>query len=428
MNQSKKSFTLFLVIWIVQLLSKIGSGLSAFALGVYLFQKTGSTAAYSFLLLCAFLPSVLLAPVGGVIADRKDRKLLMVIGDCGAALGILLVILMLLLTPDTRWPIYLGVALSSVFTALHSPAFKAAVTDLLNEQAYAKASGLIQLAEASRHLLAPVIAGFLLTWFNLPLVLAIDVLTFIVAALTVFLLRKTVMSPKVAVPHTSFWQDFTEGVRYIAKSAMIFQLLCLTTIVTFLVGILQSLFAPLILSFTTATTLGTVQSIAASGMLVSSLLIGLFSKTANQRKIISYSLFAAGLFYLLIGIRANTVVITTAAFGFFCTLPFVNTSLEVLFRQNIANEVQGRVWSLISLISQGGMLVAFGMVGVLADRVFNPLLTDNGRLAATIGKIIGTGAARGCGLMVIISGCLLALYALVMTKQDRGAEKIVAAP
>ncbi len=77
MNRSQKAFSLFFIIWIGQLLSRIGSGISAFALGIYLFQQTGSTSAYSFLLLCAFLPSVLFAPLGGVIADRNDRKLMM---------------------------------------------------------------------------------------------------------------------------------------------------------------------------------------------------------------------------------------------------------------------------------------------------------------------------------------------------------------
>lgn len=412
----------FLIIWIVQLLSKIGSGISAFALGVYLFQQTGSTSAYSFLLLCAFLPSVLLAPIGGVIADRNDRKLLMVIGDFGAAAGILLVIAMLMILPNLRWPIYLGVALSSIFAALHSPAFKAAVTDLLSEQEYAKASGLIQLAEASRHLLAPVVAGFLLKWFPLTLALVIDVLTFVAAASTVLFIRKTAVPPRIAASSASFREDFEEGARYLAQNSLIVRLLCLTTVVTFLTGILQTLFAPLILSFADAATLGAMQSIAASGMLISSLLIGMFSKTANQRKMLSYALVVAGLFYMLIGLRANAVFMTVMGFGFFCTLPFVNTSLEVLFRQNIANEVQGRVWALISLISQLGMLFAFGVAGVLADHVFNPLLTEHGALAGTLGKFLGVGAARGSGLMVIIGGFLLAFYALLTIQPERVSE------
>jgi hypothetical protein len=152
----------------------------------------------------------------------------------------------------------------------------------------------------------------------------------------------------------------------------------------------------------------------------------MLSKSEHQDKVLLWSLGAAGLFYLLIGTSTNTVLFTATAFCFFLTLPFVNTSLEVSFRQNIANEMQGRIWSLISLISQTGMLVALSIAGVLADHLFNPLLTDNGRLAKTVGSIIGTGSARGSGLMVIISGFFLVLFSLYTAKKGWDAKsKIV---
>ena len=422
MNHSQKPFTLFFIIWTGQFLSRIGSGISAFALGIYLFQQTGSTSTYSFLLLCAFLPSVLLEPVGGVIADRKDRKLMMVVGDLSSSFGILFIIVMFLLYPDKQWPIYLGIAMSSLGVALHSPAFKASVTDLLDEKAYSKAGGLIQLAEASRYLVSPVIAGFLLTQFSLPIVLIIDLMTFVVGAMTVILIRYKTIPHCHEGEKEGFRKDFTDGIRYIVRNETIFHLLYLTTVVTFLTGILQALLVPIVLSFTDAAMLGTVKSIAASGMLVSSLSIGMLSKSDHHYKVLSLSLGVAGLSYLLIGTSTNTVLFTATAFCFFLTLPFVNTSLEVLFRQNIANEMQGRIWSLISLISQIGMLVALSIAGVLADHLFNPLLTDNGRLAETVGRIIGTGSARGSGLMVIISGFFLVLSSLYTAKRENDSK------
>jgi MFS family permease len=419
MRLPQNSFSLFLVIWSGQLLSRLGSGISAFTLGVYLFQKTSSTSAYSFLLLCAFLPSVLLAPLGGVIADRKDRKLMMILGDIGSSLGILFTILMLQIIPDRDWPIYLGVAISSIFVALHSPAFKASVTDLVDEKAYSKASGLIQLAEASRYLLAPVIAAFLIARVSLPTVLVIDVLTFIGAAMTVVFIRKSAIQHIETVIKAGFSEDLKAGIRYIIGNKIVFHLLCLTTIVTFFAGILQSLFTPMVLSFADAATLGNVQSFGASGMLLSSLIIGCRSKTFDPKKVFGFSLFAAGIFYLLIGVNTNMALITLAFFCFLFTLPFVNTSLEILFRKNISNELQGRVWSLISLVSQVGMLIAFGIAGILTDHLFNPLLTDSGRLADNVGRLIGTGVARGSGFLIIISGCILLIFALYAKYEGR---------
>ena len=410
MERCGRSFRVFLVIWSGQLLSRVGSGISAFALGVHLYQKTGSCSSYSLLLLAACLPSVLLAPVGGVIADRRDRKLMMAVGDLGSSLGILFVIVMLLSYPDQEWPIYLGVTLSSLFIALHSPAFKASVTDLVEEKAYAKASGLIQLAEASRHLLAPVIAAFLLQRLSLPLVLVIDVATFVAAALTVVVIRKEALPRQDK--EGEFWKELQAGARYLAGNRVVLQLLGITVVLTFLTGMLQALFTPMVLSFADSATLGAIQSIAAFGMLASSACIGLTSGTCTQGKPLTVSLFAAGLSYLLIGTSTDALAMTGTVFCFFVTLPFVNASLEVLFRRRIDQEMQGRAWSLISLISQSGMLMAFAVAGVLADRFFNPLLTQDGCLSDSLGRGIGAGTARGGWLMVMIGGAALLLHTL----------------
>lgn len=417
MDASNNSFRLFLIIWIGQLLSKIGCGISAFALGIYAFQQTGSIFTYSSFLLCAFLPSILLTPIGGVIADRVDRKLLMFFGDLGASFGVFFIIVMYLAYPDKHWPIYCGILMTSMSAGMHSPAFKASVSDLIDENSYAKASGLVQLAEASRYIVAPILAGYMLLHYSLPAVLAIDLFTFFLSALAVFLVRCIADKRSQQSNTGGFIKELTDGFRVIVQSRLLLRLLYLTIVITFLTGILQVLLVPLILTFSDVKTVGAIQSIAASGMVVSSMLISVFNKSVNQAKILCSSLSAVGLFCIIVGASTKTLLFTLSAFCLFFTLPFVNTSLEVLFRQNIANEMQGRAWSLISMISQSGLLVAFSITGLLADNLFNPLLTDTGLLAGTVGKITGTGAGRGSGLLVIIAGLLLVLCSLSIAKR-----------
>ncbi len=412
MSARHRSFSVFLTIWGGQLLSKIGSGISAFALGVYLFRATGSTTAYSLLLLSAFLPSVLLAPIGGVFADRYSRKRMMVIGDLGSGLGILFVAVMVRLYPHTYWPLYLGLAASSTFAALHSPAFKALVTDLLTEEEYAKAGGLVQLAEASRYLISPVIAAFLMTSLSLPFVLVFDIATFLLAAGSATLIRKSSVRTRDNPGTARFQRDLAAGLHYLVSNATVMQLLRMTMVVTFLTGVLQALFVPIVLSLSDAGILGKVQSIAASGMVIGSLLIGTLCHSGQSRKILCRALVAAGVFYFLIGAFTNITAITCAAFCLFFSLPFVNTSLEVMFRQNIAPAMQGRVWSLISLFSQVGLLTALGLAGILADQLFNPLLKSTGPLAGTLGQIFGTGSTRGTALMAAVFGLLFVCFAL----------------
>ncbi|MHC1777224.1 MAG: hypothetical protein AB9834_17615 [Lentimicrobium sp.] len=193
-------------------------------------------------------------------------------------------------------------------------------------------------------------------------------------------------------------------------------LLSITSLITFAVGFLQALMGPMILAFSDAKTFGTVQTIAASGMLMSSFFIGIFSKTGNHLRVLSVALGFTGIFYALFGTSTSIIFITTVGFLFFTTLPFINTSLEVLIRKNVENQMQGRVWSIVSLISQLGMVIAFAIAGTLADKIFNPLLLDSGPLASTVGKLTGTGEGRGIGLMFLLAGLFTLMVAILLAK------------
>ncbi|MCL6592236.1 MAG: MFS transporter, partial [Firmicutes bacterium] len=185
-----KSFGRFLIVWMGQFISSIGSGLTGFALGVYAYQQTHTATSFAMITLCSFLPSILLRPFGGVMADRFDRRLMMVLGDLGSASGLVFILIMMMTGNTELWPIYLGVTVSSVFVALQSPAYKASVTDLLTEDEFSKASGLVQLAESSKYLFSPIIAGFLFSVTGIQPILIIDISTFIVAILAVLFVKK----------------------------------------------------------------------------------------------------------------------------------------------------------------------------------------------------------------------------------------------
>ncbi|MHC1702864.1 MAG: MFS transporter [Tenuifilaceae bacterium] len=409
-------FARFLVIWFGQLISSIGSGLTAFSLGVYAFEKTQSATVYSLIILFAFLPSYLLKPIGGTLSDRFDRRLLIIIGDLGSALGLVFILIMLFLGINNMWVIYLGVAISSVFVALQNPAYKASVTDLINEEAYSKASGLMQLSESSKFLISPIIAGFLFQIMKIEQILMLDIATFFVAALAVFAVKSKIKVEDIKPKSEHFFSDLLSGFKYTFSQKELVWLLAITSIITFAVGFLQSLMGPMILAFSDAKTLGVTQTISATGMLVSSFFIGVFSKTKNQVYVLSVALIFTGIFYALFGVSTNIVFITSAGFLFFLTLPFVNTSLEVLIRKKVDNKMQGRVWSIVSLISQFGMIVAFGIAGFLADKVFNPLLLGDSVFASIVGKVIGTGQGRGIGLMFVLSGFTVIIVAIIIRK------------
>lgn len=411
-NKSANTYYKFLLIWFGEFLSVIGSGLTIFALGVYVYQRTQSASSYVFILMCVFLPPFLLKLYGGVLADRYDRCVMMVAGDLGASLGLMFIFFMMLKGNIELWHIYLGITASSVFSAFQEPAYKALVTDLLPKDQYARASGLMQLANSAQYLISPFLAGMLLTIIDVKYIFVIDISTFIIASILIIWIRIGLVGMTVRKTKQNIMADFKEGFQEFSKNRGVVNLVLITMLVLFFVGLLQALFIPMLLNLTSVRAMGISQSICASGMLVGSLFIGLFGSKNRYALMLSVSLLLSGLFFANLGLSVSIIYITSAGFLFFATLPFINTSIEVMIRNNIDNNVQGRVWSIISMVTYLGSIVAFAVAGFLADKIFNPLLESDGLLVGTVGTVIGVGRGRGIALMFIISGLMISIIAL----------------
>lgn len=364
--------------------------------------------------LLAFLPSLLLSAFAGVLADRYDRRLLMVLGDGLSAVGIAFILVCMLTTGEAQlWQICVGVAVSSIFSSLLEPSYKSTVTDLLTKEQYTKASGLVQLAGSAKFLISPALAGFLLSVSGVELLLIIDICTIFVTILSTLAVRKGLKAVKVGQP-ASMLREFRDGWEAVAKNRGVLLLVILSSVITLSMGIIQVLFAPTILAFSSSSVLGSVESISALGLLVTSLVIGVLSIKQGHVKMLSGSLLLAGIFMVFFGLRENLILICVSGFLFFAMLPFANTGLDYLVRTNISNALQGRAWGLIGIISQIGYIVAYVFSGVLADYVFTPLLLDNGALANSIGRITGTGEGRGAGLVIVLAGILLCGISIVL--------------
>lgn len=414
----------FVMIWLGELISGIGSGMTAFALAVYAYQTTGSVTLVSVISLAAFLPTILLSPLGGVLADRYDRRLLMIIGDLCSGLGLLYVLWNIHAGTGSMLPAIAGVAFNAVFVALMEPAFRATITDLLTEEEYARASGMVQIAGNARYLISPVLAGMLLTVSDIRLILLLDIGTFFVTITTVALVRKSIAKP-VRRESKGALAEMREGFAVLKENRGIAALIVLMAFVCFFVGFLQTLVGPMVLAVSDAATVGTMESVCAVGMLVGSVIMGVAGIRGSYVRLLQCAGMAAALFMALSGVSVRLSVTGAGIFLFFLALPFLNTCADVLVRSNVAAEKQGRVWGIISLLSQAGTALSFALSGVLADHIFEPMLAQNGVLAGSIGRLIGTGQGRGIGFMLILSGLgmLPAAFAIGRNKAIKGLQE-----
>lgn len=396
----KSNYRKFLLLWSGELVSAIGSGLTSFGLGVYVFQRTGSAANMALVTLLAFLPMLLLSAPAGVLADRYDRRLLMMTGDGLSALG-LVYILVCMLTGDAElYQICIGVFISSVFSSLPEPSYKATVTDLLTQEEYSRASGMVSIAGSARYLISPLIAGILLTVSDVKLLLMIDVCTFFLTVICTAVVRKGI-SAKPADTDGTFLESFSEGWKAINEKRGVMILIIVSSVMTCFMGVMQILAEPMILDFQSSKVLGIAETICACGMLASSMIIGIRGLKKDFAGVLSISLVLAGLSMVGFGLKENIIIICGFGFMFFFMLPFANNCLDYLVRTNIDADKQGRAWGLISLLSQIGYVVAYGTAGLLAD---------------CVAAARHTGVGRGAAMVIMVSGVLLAAAAAALYK------------
>lgn len=404
----------FMTIWSGELISNIGSGMTAFALSVYVYKLTGSVAWVSIITLLAYLPTIILNPIGGILADRFDRRLMMICGDLFSGLGLLYMLISIQTGHIGLAPIVIGVTINSVFISLLDPSYRATVTDLLTEEEYSKASGLVQMASNARYLISPAIAGVILGFSDIRVILIIDISTIFVTVFAVALVRRNIQKLKPRQEKFNFFKELKEGMQYIVKDKGVASLVLLMAFMCFFIGCVQMLIIPMVLPIGSVKTVGFMESVSAIGMVMGSIVISILGIKKHYSKILMVSLIACGCFMALIGTSTYMAFILIASILFFATLPFVNTCADVLIRVRIPNEVQGRVWGLISLLTQIGCVIAYATCGIFADHIFQPMMQKNGILAGSIGKVIGTGEGRGIGLMLIIAGVLMVVVALVL--------------
>ena len=405
----------FYKLWLGELISSIGSGMTAFALSVYVYKKTGSVSYVSLITLLSFMPSIILSPIGGLLADRYDRRLLMIIGDLFSGLGLIYILWNIQAGEKSIVPIFLGITFSSIFTSLLEPSYRATLTDILDEENYAKASGLIQVAGSAKYLISPVIAGMILSVADIRVILLLDILTFITTCLMIFLVRKSMNSETQNYKKDSF-KELLEGLFIIKENRGVYSLVIIMFFVCFFMGFIQILIRPMILALSSVKTAGMMESLCAAGLLIGSLWIGIAGIKKNYSKILAVACFFCGIFMSMTGVNKNLAIIGISTFLFFSTLPFMNSCADVLVRVSVPNELQGRVWGLISLITQMGTVTAYIISGVMADYIFEPMFNKNGILVENIGMIIGTGKGRGIGFMLILSGIGMLIMAIVIWK------------
>lgn len=416
-----RGFRAFLLIWIGQSVSLVGSSLTGFALGVWVYQRTGSVTRFALISLFTALPGIVFSPVAGALVDRWDRRSAMVLSDSGAAACTLAVALLLLAGRLEVWHIYVAMALGSTFSAFQWPAYSAATSLLVPKEHLGRSSGMVQMSEAIAQILSPVVAGVLMGVIGIQGIILVDVATFLFALGTLLVVRvpRPPATSEGTASRGSLLHEAVFGWTYIRARPGLLGLLLFFAATNFASGIVGVVFTPLVLSFAAVGVLGLLMSVGGLGFLAGSLTMSAWGGPRRRIVGILGASALSGVVLFAAGFPPRVWILGTAAFLYFFSLPITNGCSQAIWLSKTAPDVQGRVFAVRRMIAWASLPLAYVIAGPLADRVFEPLLAEGGRLAGSVGRIIGVGAGRGIGLMFIVLGVVILLAVLAASLHPR---------
>ncbi|MFN8373388.1 MAG: MFS transporter [Anaerolineae bacterium] len=414
MNSTKPALSgmrAFTLVWIGQFVSILGTAMTQFGLTIWAYQITGQATALALVGFFNFAPTIILSPIAGALVDRWNRKLVMMLSDLGAGIATIFVVIMYATNNLQMWHLYVAGAFTGAFQAFQFPAYSASISLMLRKEDYARASGMMMLAESAPNIIAPVTASFLLAAVGLSGIMVIDIVTFVFALITVFI----VFIPQPPVTEAgrkaqgNLLQESIFGFRYILARPSLLGLQLVFFSINLVASFTNVLVAPMILARTNqdATTLGLVQSVFGIGGVIGAVLLSVWGGPKRRVHGVLLGMIASSLLgQTLMGLGNGLIFWLPAAFFFMFFIPVINGSNQAIWQAKVAPDVQGRVFSARRLIAQITVPVALILTGPLADRVFEPAMMPGGALASIFGGVIGTGPGAGMALMFVLFGAL----------------------
>ena len=414
--QTIRDLRKYLLLWGSQTVSALGTAMTEYALVIWVYEQEGTASSVTLLTICIFLPTILFRFVGGALADRWDKKRIMLIADLVAACGTGVVLALHACSALRVWTLYGIDALLSLMNAVQEPASFVATSLLVPKEHYARVSGLQSFSGAAVGILAPALGALLLSFGGLDAVLICDLGTFFIAFFVLLLrirIPKTERTRKEA--ETPFLRSCTEGFRWLGAHREVLFITLFLTVVNLLAKLGDDgMIAPFVLARTgnDVGALGAVQSCTAVGVLLGSLLVTAMKPVKNKPKLIFLTCAVVFTGNIVLSLSQRPWIWCAAVLYSYLAAAVMGANLTAYVRERVPIEVQGRVFSAKDTLQNGAIPLGLFLGGVLADGVFEPFMAAASPLQRALSPLFGAGKGAGIALIFCIVGVLGVLLSL----------------
>lgn len=400
----------FMVLWAGQTVSSFGTSMTNYALMLWAYQQNGTASSITMLAVCSFLPSILFCFAAGTLADRWDKKKIMLVSDCIAAIGTVMVFVLYTTGALMLWHLYIINFTLSFMNAFQTPASYVAVSLIAPKEQYARVSGMQAFSNSLVNILTPAMAAAVMSFGGLKAVLIFDLVSFAFAFTSLLLFVRIPKTPQQEATQQSTLKAMAQGFGFLRAHKPIFKIIVFFSFVNLLASMAGNSIMPAMILARTGNNqiaLGMVSAAIGIGTLAGSLLVTAM-KPQKRRTLVIFVACGTSFFLcdLLWGLGRTLPIWVFAAFAGNVPLPFLGANLTTIMRTKVPVQLQGRVFSARDTLQYCTIPLGLYLGGVLADHVFEPFMQAHSPLQQWLSTLAGSGAGSGMAVMFIITGTI----------------------
>ena len=408
----------YIIFWLSQAVSQLGSSMTSYALIIWSYKQTHSAMSVSIMTFCSYLPYVLISIFAGSFVDKHTKKRILLISDTIAACCSVAVFVLLSFNALQIWHIYIVNAIVGFMNAFQSPATSVVIGIMVPKDKYEQASGMDSFASNLVTFVAPMLAGMILSFSNLRMIIFIDLITFIFATVILaFLVEIKEKLININIKRDRKLDGFMEGYAFLKVHKGIFYIMLSMSFINFFSRLTyENILSPMILARTDGNSaiLGFVSGILGVGGILGGLFVSIGKTPKDNLKMIYYS---AGISFLmgdlLMGIGRNIYVWSLAGLAASIPIPFIMAGQKIIMYKTVPKEIQGRIFAVRNAIQYSSIPVGILLGGYLADYVFEPFMESQNTASMILQKIVGSGPGSGMAVMFLCTGVLGSLSSYI---------------
>ena len=403
----EKSFKKYIILWLSQGISGLGSSMTGFALVLWAYGQSHSAMSVSLMSFCNYVPYVILSLFVGSFVDRHNKKTIMLAADSVAAACSLAVLAFLLMGRLAVWNIYVVNAVVGITNAFQQPASAVAVGRLVPKEKISNVSGMNSFSGNLIVAFSPMLAAFLFAAGGLPVILLVDLASF-AFAFCVLLFYIIIPEGEQEKTYDSPFAGVAEGFAFLKTEKGILYMMLTMALINFCSRLTyENILSPMILTRSSgnSVTLGIVNACMGAGGIAGGIIVSVKKESRHKAVAIYVSAALSFLFGdLLMAVGKNVFWWSAAAVCASLPIPFIMANQNTILYRKIPAAMQGRVFAVRNAIQYSTIPVGIILGGWLADYVFEPFMASGNRLAGMLGTIVGDNAGSGMAAMFLCTG------------------------